>query len=125
MPRETDPARIATLIEILRTDRGGALGFTDRAHFGHPINAEPDDLGLAALFPAETTRGARERYFRAAMAECIVDGSGKLSRLDREYGVEYELRLTYLGHKLYVKMNWDDDNPKRIELEVVSVKRQN
>ena len=70
------------------------------------------------------TRSGREDFFRKAKAEGIKDAEGKLTRLERDYGIEYELRFTYLGRNLYVKTTCDDDDPTHVELEVASVKKQ-
>lgn len=121
MPPELNDDRIA---ELRRMIVARSVVFERRAHYGHRLGAEPDDIGLNGLLPARLPPDEKEARLLRAMVDFLDNGS-RPNRLDETYGTVYEFRFDYRQLPIYVKTKWPPDDAAAPVLVVCSVKKQN
>lgn len=121
---------MARVLRSAPPDVVGEVWFEERAHAGSA--AEPDDIGMKAIFPTKISRVRRERLLREALAEHIRTGR-KVTRVevagDAEWGkgpeLRYEFRMELGGQRVYVKIVLDTDAGKEPVVIVKKVGRWN
>ena len=133
MPRETDRDRLELIARVLQSappDGFGEVWIEERAQTGSA--AEPDDIGLTGVFPANVSRVRKERLLREALAEHIRTGC-KVTRVEvagdmewhKDPELRYEFRMELRGQRVYVKIVVDLDADSEPVIFVKKVGRWN
>ncbi len=126
MPKESNERRLALLLRVLTDTASNVVAFKERAFSGSP---EADDLGLAAVLPADVPREEAKDRLKAALAGFLRRG-GQPNRIEYTYEDSdpetiYKFRFELEGTRLYVKTELKLDDPSGPILIVKSVKRRN